>query len=161
MYPEMFYGVDVRGLCWPDHNINVVVFKPLGCLVGGVLGVIVLLKNPLPLYHLQLFKTFYHSLIQNFTVLLCIHDPLNLCEHSHSIPPHTPPYHKIVPSSMLDCRSCSPVRKWFSLFLPSVNLPSDPILLIFVSSDHNTLLKSSTVQFSWYLANLRCSCLWT
>ena len=33
-------------------------------------------------------------------------------------------------------------------------LPSDPMKLILVSSDHNTLFQSSTVQFSWYLANL-------
>src|SRR6266478_637483 len=40
-------------------------------------------------------------------------------------------------------------------------LPSDPILLILVSSDHKILFQSSTVQFSWYLANLRHSSLWT
>ncbi len=36
--------------------------------------------------------------------------------------------------------------------------PSDPILFIFVSSDHKTLFQSSTVQFWWYWANLkRCT----
>jgi hypothetical protein len=28
MYPEVFNGVEVRGLGWPFHNFNVVVFKP-------------------------------------------------------------------------------------------------------------------------------------
>ena len=33
--------------------------------------------------------------------------------------------------------------------------PSDPILLIFVSSVHNTFFQSSTVQFPWYWVNFR------
>ena len=40
-------------------------------------------------------------------------------------------------------------------------LPSDPILLIFVSSDHRTLFQSSTVQFSCFWANLRRFCQWS
>ena len=40
-------------------------------------------------------------------------------------------------------------------------LPSDPILFIFVSSDHKTLFQSSTVQFLWYQANLRQACRWS
>ena len=39
-------------------------------------------------------------------------------------------------------------------------LPSDPILLIFISSDHRTLFQSSTVQFSCFWANLRQFCWW-
>src|SRR6266850_7299947 len=134
IYPEVFNGVQIRGLGWPGHDINVVILKPLGCLLGCVFGVIVLLKCPLPLQHLQLFKTFHHSLIQNFTVLLCIHDPLNLCKHPYSIPPHTPPYHEIVPTSMLDCRSGGSVRKWFPLLLPSISpsISSNPIDLGFI-----------------------------
>ena len=40
-------------------------------------------------------------------------------------------------------------------------LPSDPILLIFVSSDQSTLFQSSTVQFACVWANLRCFWWWT
>src|SRR5882757_10084293 len=65
---EAFNGIDVRGLIWPSHNFNVVVLKPLGCLPRGVFGVIVLLKHPLPLCHIQLFITFHHSPTQNLTV---------------------------------------------------------------------------------------------
>src|ERR1700748_604478 len=61
IHPEVFNGVDVRGLSWPGHDFNIVVFKPLGCLLGGVFGVIILLEHPLPLWHLQLFKTVHHS----------------------------------------------------------------------------------------------------
>src|SRR5882762_5455852 len=111
IHPEVFNGVVVRGLSWPGHDFNFIVFKPLCCLFGGMLWVIVLLKHPLLLCHLQLFKTFHHSPIQNFTILLCIHGHLNLCKHPYSIPPHTTPNHKIVPSSMLDCRSSGSVRQ--------------------------------------------------
>src|SRR5258708_40351961 len=82
--------------------------------------VIVLLECPLPLWHLQVFKTFHHSPIQDFTVLLSIHDPLNLWQHPYSIPPHTTPYHKIVPSSMLDHWCDGYVRKWLPLLLPNI-----------------------------------------
>ena len=37
-------------------------------------------------------------------------------------------------------------------------LPFDPILLIFVSSDHRTLFQSSTVQFSYFWADLEQFC---
>jgi len=48
IHPEVFNGVDVRALSWTSHNINVVIFKPLGCPSVGVFGVIFLLKHPLP-----------------------------------------------------------------------------------------------------------------
>src|SRR6267142_4524502 len=105
----MFYGVNVRGLGRPDKHLDVIVFKPFCSLVGGMLGVIVLLEDPLSLSHLQLFKAFHHSILQNITILLCIHDPLNLCELPYSIPPHTTLYHKVIPSSMLDSRCCGSV----------------------------------------------------
>jgi len=45
-------------------------------------------------------------------------------------------------------------------FFQTYTFPSDPILLIFVSSVHNTLFQSSIVQFSWYWANFRCHWRW-
>ena len=104
-----------------------------------VFGVIVLLKNPLFLLHLQIFKALHQSILQNLTVLLCIYDPLNLCKIFYSIPPHTTPYHEVISSSMLDCDS--PLS--FQVYI----LLSDPILFIFVSSDYKTIFQSSTVQF--------------
>ena len=44
------------------------------------------------------------------------------------------------------------------LVFHTYTFPSDPILLILVSSQHNTLFQSSTVQFSWSLANLSLHC---
>src|SRR5277367_2165457 len=100
----MFYRVNVRGLCRPDKHLDVIVFKPLCSQLGGMFGVIVLLEDPLSFSHLQLVKAFLHSILQNLTILLCIHDPLNLCELAYSIPPHTTPYHKVISSSMLNSR---------------------------------------------------------
>ena len=45
-------------------------------------------------------------------------------------------------------------------FFQKYDLPSDPILLILVSSDHNTHFQSPNIQFSWYLQKLGCSSLW-
>jgi hypothetical protein len=76
--PEMFDGIEVRGLSRPVNNNDVVVRKP-GCgQPGGVFWVIVLLKISLTLLYIQLLKAFHQSILQNFTILLCIHLPLNL-----------------------------------------------------------------------------------
>src|SRR5882724_5443161 len=109
MPPEVLNRVNIRGLGRPDKHLDVIVLKPLCCLFRGVFGVIVLLEYPLFLWYLQLLKTFHHSIIQNIIVLLCIHDPLYLCELPYPIPPHTPQYHKIIPSSMLDSGGGGPV----------------------------------------------------
>src|SRR5882757_5716130 len=61
---------------------------------------------------------------------------------SHSMHPHTitdPPPNLRVPPT---CLSLSPSPAFFQAHF----LPSDPSLLIFVSSDHTTLFQSSTVQ---------------
>ena len=38
-----------------------------------------------------------------------------------------------------------------TFFFQIYDLPSDPILLILVSSDHKTPFQSPNIQFSWYL----------
>jgi hypothetical protein len=98
MHPEVLNGAKVRGMGRSEKDLNVIVFKPLYCPFGGVFGDII----PLLLCCLQLLKAFHQFIIQNVTVLLCICDPLNLYELPYPIPPHTPPYHKIILSSMLD-----------------------------------------------------------
>src|SRR6266568_5206782 len=89
---------------------------------GGVFWIIVLLKIPLLLFHIQLLKALHHSLIQDFTILLCIHLALNFYQYSHTIPAHTTPYHKVIPSSMLDSRGSSTIRWCFTSFLPHIHL---------------------------------------
>jgi hypothetical protein len=98
MHLEVLNGAKVRGMGRPEKNLNVIVFKLLCCPFRGVFRVIV----PLLLCHLQLLKAFHQSIIQDVIVLLCIYNPLNLYELPYPIPPHTPSYHKIILSSMLD-----------------------------------------------------------
>src|SRR6266852_1456664 len=83
-------------------HLGAIVFKPLCCLLEGVFCVIILLKYPLHLLHLQLCKGFLQSIIQNVTVLLCIHDPLNLYELPYPISAHMSLYNMIISSSTLD-----------------------------------------------------------
>src|SRR5258705_3216363 len=109
MLPEVFNGIEVRGLGRPLQGDDVIVRKPLICLFGGVLWVIVLLKVPLILSHLQTFKALLHSLLQNLTILLTIHDPLSLYQLPHPIPTHTSPNHQVNPPSMLDSWCGGPV----------------------------------------------------
>ena len=122
MMPEVFNGIQIWRLGRPFKYLNVVVLKPLLCLVGGVFGVIVLLKDPLILWYVQLFKAFHHSIIQNLIVLVSIHLPLHLYELPHPILTRRAPYHEIVASSMLDCWCCYAVRYQFPSFFPHIHL---------------------------------------
>ena len=133
LYSKVFNSIQVRGLCRPDQDLNVIVLKLLCCLVGGMFRVIILLKDPLLFYYLQLFKTFNHSTIQN-SVLSAFMIPWP----SVSIPTPFHPMHSHT----------------IRLFPPLC------LTVVLVSSDYKTLFQSSTVQFSWYLANLRHSNWW-
>ena len=119
----MLNGVYIRGLGRPGKHLDAIVFKPLFCLLEGMFGVIILLKYPVLLWYLQLVEAFLQSIIQNVTVLLCIHGSLNLYELSYPILAHTPPYNKIIPSSMLDCGCGGLIRKSFTLLFPGMNPP--------------------------------------
>ena len=54
----MLNGVYIRGLGRPDKHLDVIVFKSLFCLLGGMFGVVILLKYPVLLWNLQLVKAF-------------------------------------------------------------------------------------------------------
>src|SRR3979490_1913336 len=117
--------------------------------------IIVLLKVPLILSHLQTFNAILHSLLQNLTILHCIHVPLHLYQLPHPIPPHTPQTIKLFPPPCLTVGVVVLSDTGSPCCFQTYTFPSDPILLIFVSSVHNTLFQSSKVQFSWYWANFR------
>ena len=76
--PEVFNGIEVRGLGRLMNNNNVVVFKPSCGQFGGVFWIIVLLEDSFILIHLQLLKAFHQPLLQYFTKLSGIHLPLHL-----------------------------------------------------------------------------------
>src|SRR6202011_5681701 len=75
----------------------------------------------------------------------------------HPIQPHTI---RLFPPPCLTVGVVVLSESGSPLFFQVYVLPSDPILLILVSSDHKIFFQSSTVQFSCYLANLRRSSLW-
>ena len=114
---------------WAGHSstwMYIVVRKPLGCKSGGVFGIIVLLEVLFMLFQIQLFKAFNHSIIKNFTILLCIHLSLNFYELSHPIPTHTTPYHQVVSPSTLDSWGCGSVWHWFPLLFPDIHFAIRP-----------------------------------
>src|SRR5271168_1164128 len=122
MVPEVFNGIEMWGLSRPVNHNNVVILKPTCGQPGGVFWIIVLLKIPLPLFHIQLLKALHYSFLQYFTILLCIHLSLHLYKLSHTIPAHTTPYHKVIPSSMLDCGCSGSIRYGFTSFFPHIHL---------------------------------------
>ena len=123
IYPQMFNGVNVRGLGRPAENFNFIILKPLISSFGCMFGVIVLLKDPFTLWHVQVFKAFLQYILQNLTVLLCIHFSLKLHKCLNSILAHASPYHEIVSSSMLDCWYGGPIRNAFTSWFPHIHLP--------------------------------------
>src|SRR5882724_12810097 len=109
MHPEVLNRVIIRGLGRPDKHLDVIVLKPLCCLFRGVFGghcPAGISTPPLVPPTSQNFPQLHHP---NITVLRCIQDPLYLCELPYPIPPHTPSYHKIIPSSMLESGGGGPV----------------------------------------------------
>src|SRR3979490_275440 len=74
--------------------------------------IIVLLEVPLILSNLQTFNALLHSLLQNLTILHCIHVPLHLYQLPHPIPAHTPPNHQVITPSMFDSWCDGPVCYW-------------------------------------------------
>ena len=63
MHPKVLNRVYVRRLGRPDKHLDVIVFKPLGSLLGGMFRVTILLEYPFLLWYLKLVKAFYHSII--------------------------------------------------------------------------------------------------
>src|SRR4029079_7022229 len=84
-------------------------------------------------------------ILQNRDIERSIHPSINLGSKSNSIPKHTPPNHNRS-SFKLQCSSINLSLKPSPFFFQAHFLPSDPNLLILVSSDHTTFFQSSTVQ---------------
>ena len=62
---KVFNGIEVRRLGWPGYYLNIIVFKLLVGLLGGVFSIIVLLKVKviLSLLHLQCLKAFHQTIL--------------------------------------------------------------------------------------------------
>ena len=172
MIPEGFNGIEVWRLSRPVNYNDIIIWKPSCGQPGGVFWAIVLLKISLPLFNIQLFKAFHHSLIQNFTVLFCIHFSLNLYKLSHTIPAHITSYHKVIPSSMFDCGCRGLIRWGFISLFPHIHLILNKkiiqILMLkkcFKSSMSNHfiyfIISQVLIEITWFKMSLEDIGYWT
>src|SRR5215471_17420893 len=93
MIPQVFNGIEVWRLCWPQEDIKIMVFKPSLGLLAGVLGVIVLLEDDITCRFPIIAKAGLKVLLQNLDVKVPIHPPINLAGIARSIPQHAAPDH--------------------------------------------------------------------
>ena len=119
----MLNRVYIRELGRSGKHLNVIIFKSLFYLFGGIFEFIILLKYPILLWYLQLVKAFLQFIIQNVIVLLYIHSPLNLYKLSYPILSYTPLYNKIIFFFMLDYRCNGSISKLFILLFLGINPP--------------------------------------
>src|SRR3981189_927020 len=114
------------------------VFKPFCGQFGCVLGVICLQKM------MSLGGSPEYSMLgskQSFKMdtLITTHPSFNISRNCHTIPPHTTPHLHISSSPNLSVTLTSLSFSGFPALLHTYSCPSDPILLIIVSSDQMTL----------------------
>src|SRR5215471_10001124 len=121
--PQVFNGIEVRGLCRPWYNLESMVFKPSGGLLGLVFGVIVLLEGDGGGIFSIEGKTFLEFILQDLGVKLPIHPPINLACISHPLPQHTAPHHQR-PTPKLNSLLHQPITQALPSLLPS---PPPPI----------------------------------
>src|SRR6266487_1973160 len=91
MIPQVFNGVEVWRLCWPQEDIEIMVLKPSLGLLAGVFGVMLEddITCRLPIIAEAGLKIF----LQNLDVKVPIHSPINLAGIPNSIPQHAAPDH--------------------------------------------------------------------
>src|SRR5229473_5420319 len=116
-----------------------------------MLRLIVLLKNGLLLKNSTFLYAQYRVVLQNGHILVSIHPPLNLCNLSYTLPAHTSPYHNLSSPKLHSPLNINPSPTCFHTHC----FPSDPILLIFVSSDQTTLFQFSTVHSMYFKAKAK------
>src|SRR5215212_4717342 len=88
MIPQLFNGIDVWRLCWPQKDIETMVFKPGLGLLAGVLEVIILLEDNITYRYPIIAKAGLKILLQNLGVKIPIHYPINHASIPKSIPQH-------------------------------------------------------------------------
>src|ERR1700730_2113327 len=145
MTPQMLNGIEIWRLSRPYEDLETMVLKPIFGLVALVLGVPIMLEYDVFRGLVIVLEAGLKFILQDGSVKVLIHPPINLAgiSPSHIIHPHTitePPPNFIVPSTNLSPILFSPC------FFHTHFFPSDPNLLILVSSDQTTLFQSSTVQ---------------
>ena len=152
----MFNGIEIWRLSRPVQNLDPMGIEEVCGQIWGVLGIIILLENNVSSRNPRIFHALQQPLLQNLHILISLHPSLNLNHDSHSIQPHT----MIFPPPCFTVGSTSLSKSGWPFFFHTYFCPSDPNLLILVSSNQITHFQSSTVQCWYFRAKAKHCLLW-
>ena len=153
--PQIFYGIKVRKLARPLHDLNVLLLKPLLCSHGHMFCVIVVLEDP-STTHFQCPGWGKKVVAHVLTVHGPIQPPLDAVKSSCPLSRETPPKHN-VSTSMLDGGDGVLGVIVISLS-PNTASQVDAKELDLVSSDHITFSQAFSESFRCSLATFRRAC---
>ena len=94
MIPKMLNWIEVLGLIWPWHEIESMGLKSLLRLFASVLWIIVLLENNILGVFVVKLQAWLKVILQNLSVEVNIHPPINPSSKSRPFPQHTAPNHE-------------------------------------------------------------------
>ena len=120
--PEMFNGIEVRRLCWPNHSSKILLSQLLFNLFASILGVIVLLKDDVSRIYTIMLQSIEQLILQNLKVMVSIHPTINLGSIANSLSSHTLPHHKGT-SFKLEDTFYQPIIKAFTCLFPHPFVP--------------------------------------
>src|SRR6266487_4292313 len=121
--PQVFNGVEVWGMCWPQEDLEIMVFKPSLGLLAGVLGVIILLEDDITCRFPIVADDGLNIFLQNLDVEIPIHPPINFSGMPNSIPKHAAPHHQRSTTKLLSHLN-QPITQVLSCLFPD---PLPPI----------------------------------
>ena len=71
--PKMLNRVEIWGLGWPVHDLNLVIFEPRSGFFALVFGVIVLLKKDILVLFLEILDRSQEFILQNAAIKVKVH----------------------------------------------------------------------------------------
>ncbi len=148
--PKIFYGVEIWRLARPLQDLEMLLTKPLLRCLGGVFGIIVMLKDPAT-FHLQCPCWWKEVFTQNLMIHGPIHSFLYTDQSAWSLCRKTAPKHD-VSTPMLHSRYGV---LWMQLSILSPPNTTSWVFTKNVSSDHMTFSQSSSGSSKCSLANFR------
>ena len=93
MNPKMLNRVEIWGLGWPVHDLNLVIFEPRSGFFALVFGIIVLLKEDILVLFLEIIDRSQEFILQNATIEVRVYPFINLGSIANSISRHAAPHH--------------------------------------------------------------------
>ena len=101
--PKVFNGVQVRRLCWPQEDLDILGFKIIGGHLGPVFGVTILLEDDGGGILAIEGKAFLEFILQDLGVEICIQLPPIACS-----PTSSEIHHQTSQSPSPTCHSAPP-----------------------------------------------------